>query len=293
MLTRGVRREIVEVAHSWVEQPWTKMRGTRPLVVLDLETTGTSTAEDRIVEIAMVRVDDGEVTPRRRVLLTLVDPKRPIPKEATAIHGIGDLDVIAAEAPTFQEIALLVLEMLEGADVAGFNVLGFDLPLLEAELRRALPSDFDLREGRSVIDVFSIFQQREPRDLAAAVKFYLGVAAFRPLHSAMDDVQAAAQVLGAQFTWYEDLPRDRDALDAYSARRSPDAYDRDGKLVWKDGELVLTFGKHAGRTLRSLAASAQDRGFLDWIGRKEFSAAVKHAAREALSGRFPTRGGAA
>src|SRR5690606_5341836 len=62
----------------------------RPLVFLDLETTGLSPAHDRIVELAIIKVTpQGDVLERVRRF----DPGCPIPPEATAVHGIGDDDV--------------------------------------------------------------------------------------------------------------------------------------------------------------------------------------------------------
>jgi DNA polymerase-3 subunit epsilon len=61
-----------------------RLKLKRPLVIFDLETTGTDVATDRIIEIAMIRIDpDGTVTrkpeargPEHRLL---VHPERPIP----------------------------------------------------------------------------------------------------------------------------------------------------------------------------------------------------------------------
>ena len=69
--------------------------------VFDCETTGTIPGVDEIVSLAVVRLDaDGVETDR---YARLVRPSRPIPAEATAVHGIGDEDV--AGAPRFGEIA--------------------------------------------------------------------------------------------------------------------------------------------------------------------------------------------
>ena len=59
----------------------------RPLVCFDLETTGTDVMKDRIVQIALIRVEPGG---ERKTYATLVNPQRPIPPEATAVHGIRD-----------------------------------------------------------------------------------------------------------------------------------------------------------------------------------------------------------
>lgn len=179
----------------------------RPLAVFDLETTGLDVERDRIVEIAIVKMfPDG----RRERYLQRVNPGVPIPPEAARVHGIRDEDV--ASAPGFSEIAAEVEHLLEGADLAGFNAARFDLPLLAAEFARAgrtLPLD-----GRAVLDAALIFHRKEPRHLAAALRFYCG----RDLagaHSADADAEACLDILEAQLARYTDLPRDVPGLDAW------------------------------------------------------------------------------
>ena len=71
-----------------------------PLVFFDLESTGTDPGTDRIVEISALRIDpDGSRAARTRRL----NPERPIPSEATAIHGIRDEDI--RDEPTFRQVA--------------------------------------------------------------------------------------------------------------------------------------------------------------------------------------------
>ena len=87
---------------------------------------------DEIVSLAVVRLGpDGAETAR---YTTLVRPSRPIPAEATAVHGIGDADV--AGAPPFAEIADELLRLLDGAVFVAHNV-GFDLPMLQHAFARA------------------------------------------------------------------------------------------------------------------------------------------------------------
>ena len=107
-----------------------RLSRTRPLVFFDLETTGTDPATDRIVEISTVRLEPGgdRTTRTRRV-----NPERPIPPAATAIHGISDEHV--RDEPTFRRIARGLLELLADADLAGFNITRFDVPLLDREFR--------------------------------------------------------------------------------------------------------------------------------------------------------------
>jgi DNA polymerase-3 subunit epsilon len=187
------------------------LRLVRPLVFLDLETTGTDPAWDRIVEIAVLRLapDGGRDCRTRRV-----DPRRPIPPGATAIHGIRDEDVRGE--PTFRQISKSFLRYLDGTDFAGFNVRGFDLPLLDREFADC-GLDLLLSERR-VIDAMAVFHRKEPRNLAAAVRFYLGRELDRA-HSAVVDAAAAAEVLEAQLERYPELPRTVDELYDWTRNR--------------------------------------------------------------------------
>ena len=176
----------------------------RPLVVLDLETTGTDVERDRIVQIGLIRVEpDGS----RRTYESLVNPERPIPPAATAVHGITDADV--RDRPTFAALGPELRPWLADADVAGFNAIRFDLPLLENELRRA-GSDLDLSQARR-FDALHIFHKMEPRDLVAAYQFYCGKE-LADAHSALADAGATLEVLDAQIAHYEEIPAEPDAL---------------------------------------------------------------------------------
>jgi DNA polymerase-3 subunit epsilon len=134
---------------------------TRPLVVFDLETTGIDVEKDRIVQIAMIRIEPGG---ERTTFETLVNPEQPIPPGASAVHGIKDEDV--RDKSTFRQIRGEVEAFLTDADLAGFNSVNFDLPLLQAELNRAGGEmDFD---GIRHLDAMKIFHRMEQRNLTAA-----------------------------------------------------------------------------------------------------------------------------
>lgn len=250
----------------------------RPLIVLDLETTGTNPRLDRIVEIGAVKLHpDG----RRETWARRVNPQRPIPPEAAAVHGIRDEDV--ATAPTFAEIAFDLCRFLGGADLAGFGIIKFDLPMLGEEFRRANVTF--ATDDVQVIDAQRIYHMREPRTLTAALRFYCDrehVGA----HGAMADVQATLEVLEGQLRRYPDLPGDVTRLDQLCQQRRDGALDAGGRLRWRGGEVVLGFGPKSGVSLRELVAN--DASFLRWMLNKDFPDDVKRVIREAFEGRFPS-----
>ena len=115
-----------------------KLNLRNPLCIFDLEATGTNITQDRIIEIAVIKMmPNGELLRKA----DLVNPTISILPESTAIHGISMEDV--KDKPTFKEIARDYLKFFEGADLAGFSVLKFDIPMLVEEfLRVGLEFDY-------------------------------------------------------------------------------------------------------------------------------------------------------
>lgn len=96
------------------------MKLSRPLIVFDLETTGTWVEKDRIVEIGMIKLlPDGS----RHDYTKRVNPGMPIPLNVSRIIDITDNDV--KDAPRFKDIAKEVLEFIGDSDIGGFNILRF------------------------------------------------------------------------------------------------------------------------------------------------------------------------
>lgn len=249
----------------------------RPLVVFDIESTGISPRRDRIIELAAVKVNtDGAEETR----CWLLNPTVHIPEETTAIHGIADADV--KDCPTFAERAQEILAFFEGCDLSGFNADRFDIPCLEEEFAR-VRINFAAGRRRHV-DAQRIYHRKEPRDLAAAVRFYCG-RAHEGAHGAEADATATLEVLKAQLTRYPDLPRDVDALDEYLVPHDPLNADRNGFFRWKDGEWTINFGKKRGESLKRILL--EEPNFLRWMIKGDFDTEVRMIAADALEGRLP------
>lgn len=261
---------------------------TRPLLGVDLETTGTNPQYARIVELGLEIMIPGRPTKEYR---TLVNPGVPIPPSATAVHGITD--EMVRDAPAFAALADNLLKGFADADFAGYNVR-FDLRMLAAEFKRsARPWDY---EDACVIDAFRLWQVAEGRSLEHAVTRWLkgGPAATTTpekdmpppdrdgqAHNALWDIKMTTRVIAAQLTACAHLPRDLRALHELC---SPGWFDAEGKLQWKDGALRFSFGEHRDKPLQEVPAS-----YLRWVLGKDFSRKIKDVCREALAGRYPER----
>ena len=255
---------------------------TRPLVVFDLETTGINVDKDKIVQIAMIRIEPGG---ERTTLDTLVNPERPIPPEASAVHGIQDADV--KDQPTFSQIRREVEEFLTDADLAGFNSVNFDLPLLQAELSRA-GSEMDF-PGVRHLDAMKIFHRMERRDLTAAYRLYCGKE-LTGAHNALADTEATLAILDAQIARYDEVPDEVDALHRFCNPDEGRYVDRKRKFLWDDkGEAEFTFGKYQGKSLNVVVADQRGRSYLEWMLGSDFSEEIKGILRDALDGAFPKK----
>ena len=246
----------------------------RPLVFFDLETTGLDFRNDRIIELAFIKVTpQGDVLERERRF----NPGIPIPPDATRVHGITDADV-AHELP-FCRTARSLVDAFEGCDLAGFNIRRFDLQMLKSELERC---GFELSlEGRRIIDVQTIFHREEPRDLSAAARYYLG-RDHEEAHTALGDIRTSAAVLGAQLGRYAHVPQDLDGLHAYCDQYAPMRTELDRWFSETAEGRVFQRGRHRGQPLAAVAREAPD--YLRWmLGAEDMDEEVLRVVREALA----------
>jgi DNA polymerase-3 subunit epsilon len=241
-----------------------KLHLKRPLVVFDLETTGTSVNLDRIVEFSFIKVmPEGTET----IKTLRFNPGIPIPLEVSLIHGIYDDDV--KDAPLFKLKAKELAEEFMGCDFAGFNSNKFDFPLLVEEFLRA-GVEFDV-ENRKFVDAQRIFHMMEQRTLTAAYKFYCNKELINA-HSAEADTIATLEVLKAQIERYENLENDVDFLHNFT--KQDKNVDLAGRIIYNiDGIPVFNFGKHKGKLVQDVFKT--DFGYYDWMMNGDFAEDTK------------------
>lgn len=244
----------------------------KPLCFFDLETTGVNVGTDRIVEISILKANpDGS----EQIYTRRINPTVPIPAQVSEIHGIYDKDVI--DEPTFKELSHEIAAFIGHSDLAGYNSIKFDIPLLVEEFLRT-GIDFEIK-NRRLIDVQNIFHKMEPRTLVAAYRFYCG----KPLedaHSAEADTRATYEVLKAQIQRYENEPytdkkgnvsfpvqNNMEALSQFSVLfQTADlaghiGYDNQGREIFK-------FGKYKDRLVEEIMSI--EPSYYDWMMKADF-----------------------
>lgn len=234
----------------------------RPLACLDIEGTSLEITESRIVELAVVVLyPDG----RRTEWCSRFNPTVEIPVSATEVHGIVNADV--TDKPTFASMAEKIHRGLQGKDLCGYNLWGYDLGVLDCELRRS-GHKLDLT-GVSVIDVFGIYSNKDPRNLEAAIRKYCG-RSHEGAHGALPDAVGTLDTLCAQLGEYPDLAgMSLDELVSASLRSDNRPADLCGKLSYDaDGFMVYNFGKNRGARVKD------ESGFAFWMKRQNFPAST-------------------
>lgn len=224
----------------------------RPLVFFDLETTGLDVEKDRVIEIACIKVHADR---RQERFETFLHPERPIPAEVTELTGISN--EMVADAPRFREVAPTLTGLLADADLVGYNAITFDVPMLEAEFRRAgLP--VPAPEDRAVLDPLAILKKYELRTLGWAHRFYCG-ADISGAHRSMTDTEAAMSILREQIKRYNLAGSPRELRDEI---RKP--YLDDGQRFKLEGDAVqIAFGKYRNKALAYVRKTDPD--YVKWM----------------------------
>lgn len=258
-----------------------KLNLRNPLCFFDLETTGINITNDRIIEIAVIKLMPGGEIQKKT---NLINPGITILPESTAIHGISNEDVQGK--PTFKEVAKEYTRFMEGADLSGFNILKFDIPMLVEEFLRA-EVEFDYSR-KKIIDSQKIFHLMEKRTLSAAYKFYVNKELTNS-HSAEADTEASMEVLLAQVAQYDGqdvtdglgkkIGEIKNDMDALSKLVSESLVDLAGRMVLNSkGEEVINFGKHKGKAVT--AVLKDEPSYYDWVMNGDFPMDTKRKLTE-------------
>jgi len=226
----------------------------KPIVFFDLETTGLDALQDKVCQISLIKV----IGDTKEKIETLINPGIHIPESVTAIHGITD--EMVSGAPYFKDIAADVATFLKDCDIAGYNIIYFDLPLLIEELGRC-NREISL-EGINIIDVCLIYKKMRPRTLTAAYMEFTGRNR-EDAHDATADTLATIEVFDAMVE-RENIGDTPEAWMDYTVNRKQ-MVDLAGKLIrGENGDILLNFGPHKGEKV------VDNMGMLKWMIGKNF-----------------------
>ena len=156
-------------------------------VIFDLETTGISCTSDEVVEISAVKVEGGVVVDE---FTTLVNPGRPIPYQATSVHGITN--EMVENSPMFREALADFNDFIGDSVIIGHNIHTFDMKFIQRDAQKY----FGKYIGNDYIDTLEIARLYLPelpgRSLVELADHY-GIGS-QGAHRALNDCRMNQQV---------------------------------------------------------------------------------------------------
>lgn len=244
----------------------------RPIIFFDLEATGLNLVNDKIIEIFMLKVNPDGTT---ETYEQLFNPQITIPDEVINITGITN--EMVKDKPLFKEKAQEIADFIDDADFAGFNSNKFDIPLLAEELLNAgIDIDFS---SRNSVDVMVLFHRLEPRNLAAAYRFYCN-REIENAHTAKADTIATYEILLAMLDKYlenenladndeNNLIFDNNIKSLSEISKYHKTADLAGHiLINEDGKEIFNFGKYKGKYVEEIFTIEPQ--YYDWIMKSQF-----------------------
>jgi len=257
------------------------MNLTKPLVILDLETTGLDIINDRIVEISMIKINPDKTKNKKTIR---INPKIPISNESSLFHGIYIEDV--KDCPSFKNTSNEIFQFINKCDIGGFNVLKFDLPLLIEEFLRC--NLHLLLKNIKIIDAQRIFHLMEKRNLSSAYKFYCNKE-LKNAHNSYNDALATYEVIKGQINKYKGqevtdikgnvLGKISEDIKSIGSIIDNNIIDLAGRITKnKEKVEVFNFGKYKNKSINVIFK--KNPAYYHWIIKSDFPLNTKEKFTE-------------
>ena len=242
------------------------------VIALDLETTGISTRNDRIVQFALI---GSQANGEKIQWCELVNPERRIPIEAMRVHKITDEDV--RNEPVFSTYADKLSQMIDGAVIVGHNVRQFDLGMLNQEFLRCgkLPP-----KPKAILDTLEIVRKLKlPRSHRLGELCRKHGIDLQNAHDAAADAAASLLLLWkimqnhpAAFRkplneleeWIVSKSRPAQENQLGKGLNDLEPVDAIGRIrIDDEGNMILAFGRHRSKTIAQV--ERDDPSYMQWI----------------------------
>ena len=250
-------------------------------VVFDIETTGLDIINDRIIDISLIKINPDK---SREEKIFRVNPEKKISNESSSIHGIRDEDVV--DLKPFKNYAKEIFDFIKGCDLAGFNILKFDLPILIEEFIRC---DLELSLDRvKIIDALRIYHLMEKRNLSSAYKFQCNKN-LENAHNSYADTSATLEIIEKQIEKYNQsevidnkgnvLGKISNSIDSIGSIINNNIVDISGRIILNsDKKEIFNFGKYKNQIVSNVFKSNPE--YYHWIMKSDFPQHTKNKFTE-------------